>query len=413
MKSKSRSIAIALGVLLAGVAGGGIALGLASALGDLNTKTVVKESTQTPTVLRTSSTTSGNALTTSEIYERTASGVVQVTTKSIAQSQGNPFDPFSQGGSQSQVQEALGSGFVIDKQGHIVTNYHVVEGANSIEVLFSNDVTAKATIVGTDKTSDLAVLKVNVSPSALTPLSFGDSTTMEVGDSVVAIGNPFGLDRTATTGIVSAIYNLGDSASSANPLSSSSSGSSTASGVSLIQTDAAINHGNSGGPLINGLGQVIGVNTAIETGSTSTDSGNVGIGFAIQSNSVKEVVAKILKDGKATHPVLGILFESLTPEAAHLYRLPVEEGLLIVNVTKKTAAAEAGLKAGTRTVTVSGMGYKIGGDIIVKADGVNVGSSGGKLDTVIGAHKPGDKITLEIYRGSKKMTVTATLGSRT
>jgi S1-C subfamily serine protease len=405
MKSRSRGIAVALSVLLAGVAGAGIALGLASAFGGLSTTTIVNRNVATPTSLQTSATTSGQALSASAIYKRTASGVVQITTKSIVMEQTNPFFP-----AQSQTQEALGSGFVIDKQGDIVTNYHVVEGANSIEVLFSNHVTTKATIVGTDKKSDLAVLKVNVSPSALTPLSFGDSSTVQVGDPVVAIGNPFGLDRTVTSGIVSAIYNLGDGATS-NPLASLSSGSSTPLAVSLIQTDAAINHGNSGGPLINDLGQVVGVNTAIETGNT-TNGGNVGIGFAIQSNTVKEVVAKILETGKATHPVLGILFEEVTPEVASLYRLPVQEGLLVVNVQPRTGAAKAGLKAGTRTVTVSGVGYKIGGDIIVKADGVNVGSSGVKFDTVIAAHKPGDKIALEIYRGNTQMTVMVTLGNR-
>jgi S1-C subfamily serine protease len=329
-----------------------------------------------------------------------------VTTKSIVKSQANPFDPFSQGGSQSQVQEALGSGFVIDKQGHIVTNYHVVEGANSIEVLFSNNVTTKATVVGTDESTDLAVLKVDVSPNALTPLSFGDSSAMQVGDSVVAIGNPFGLDRTATQGIVSAIYNLEDSSTS-SPLTSPTRNFP----IAAIQTDAAINHGNSGGPLINSQGQVIGVNSSIETGSSTSD-GNVGIGFAIQSNTVKQVVAQILKSGKASHAYLGVWIKPITTELASIFRFPVEKGLIVSKVTKGSGAAEAGIKSGTRDVTVSGTTYTIGGDIIVAADGANVGSSAAKLETIIAAHKPGDKIALEIYRGDKKMTVTVTLGNR-
>ena len=326
MKLRTRGIATALGVLVAGAAGAGIALALASAFGGLSTTTtVVKPSVETPTALRTSSTTGGKALTTAEIYERTAPGVVQVTTKSIVKSQGNPLFP---GQSQSQVQEALGSGFVIDKQGHIVTNYHVVKGAKSIEVLFSNNVTTKATLVASDESTDLAVLKVNVSPSALTPLSFGDSSAVEVGDPVVAIGNPFGLDRTATLGIISAIYNLADS-STASPLTSPTRNFP----IAAIQTDAAINHGNSGGPLLNSLGQVIGVNSSI-VNTGSIDQGNVGIGFAIQSNTVKQVVAQILKNGKASHAYLGVAIKAITPELASLYRLPVKEGLLVGEVTR-------------------------------------------------------------------------------
>ena len=402
MKSRTRTIATALGVLVAGAAGAGIALALASAFGSLTTTTIVKQNVAAPNTLQTASATNGKALTTSEIYDRTAPGVVQVTTKSIVQSQSDPFSP---GQSQSQVQEALGSGFVIDKQGHIVTNYHVVEGANSIEVLFSNNVTTRATVVGTDESTDVAVLKVDVSPSALTPLSFGDSSALEVGDGVVAIGNPFGLDRTITAGIVSAIYNLEDS-STASPLRSPTNNFP----IAAIQTDAAINHGNSGGPLINSLGQVIGVNSAIETGSTS--QGNVGIGFAVQSNTVKQVVAQILESGKASHAYLGIGFKPITSELASLYRLPVKEGLLVIDVTKGSGAAKAGLKGGTRDVTVSGHTYTIGGDIIVAADGESVGSSGGKLGNIIAERKPGDKLVLEIYRGDKKMNVTATLGDR-
>jgi S1-C subfamily serine protease len=404
MKLRTRGIATALGVLVAGAAGAGIALALASAFGGLSTTTtVVKPSVETPTALRTSSTTGGKALTTAEIYERTAPGVVQVTTKSIVKSQGNPLFP---GQSQSQVQEALGSGFVIDKQGHIVTNYHVVKGAKSIEVLFSNNVTTKATLVASDESTDLAVLKVNVSPSALTPLSFGDSSAVEVGDPVVAIGNPFGLDRTATLGIISAIYNLADS-STASPLTSPTRNFP----IAAIQTDAAINHGNSGGPLLNSLGQVIGVNSSI-VNTGSIDQGNVGIGFAIQSNTVKQVVAQILKNGKASHAYLGVAIKAITPELASLYRLPVKEGLLVGEVTRGSGAAKAGIKGGTRDVTVSGYTYTIGGDIIVAADGANVGGSAGKLLTIIAKHKPGDKITLEIYRGDKKMAVTVTLGNR-
>ena len=404
MKSRSRGIATALAVLFAGTAGAGIALGIASALGDLNSTTVVTRGTEVPPSLQQIASTGGEGLTIPEIYERFAPGVVQVTSTQIVK--GQQINPFFQ--TKPQQVQALGSGFVIDKQGDIVTNYHVIQGATSIEVLFANNITTKATVVGTDVTTDLAVLRVKVSPGALTPLAFGASAAMEVGDPVVAIGNPFGLDRTVTSGIVSAIYNPGEGtlATQANyPVRSLSRDE-----IPAIQTDAAINHGNSGGPLINSLGQVIGVNSQIETGGTS--QGNVGIGFAIQSDTVKHVVAQILKTGKATHAQIGVGVQGITSELASLYRLPVKQGVLIETVKPGTGAAKAGLKAGKHKVIVAGQPYFIGGDIIVKADGVSVGSSVGKLLNVVAAHKPGDKLSLEIYRGNTKMTVTVTLGSR-
>jgi S1-C subfamily serine protease len=315
-------------------------------------------------------------------------------------------NPFFQ--TPAQKVQALGSGFVIDKQGDIVTNYHVIQGATSIEVLFSNNVTTKATVVGTDISTDLAVLRVKISPSALTPLAFGDSSALEVGDSVVAIGNPFGLDRTVTSGIVSAIYNPGEGSTATQenyPVISQNNVQ-----IPAIQTDAAINHGNSGGPLMNTLGQVIGVNSQIETGGTS--QGNVGIGFAIQSNTVKEIVAQILKTGKATHAQIGISVVGVTPQLASLYRLPVKQGVLVESVKAGSGAAKAGLKAGKQKVSVAGQTFFIGGDIIVKADGVSLGSSVGKLESIVADHKPGGKLSLEIYRGNAKTTVTVTLSNR-
>ena len=403
MMPRSRGIATALAVAVAGAVGAGAALGIASALGDLNSKTVVAQNTEAPASLQQVASTSGKALTIPEIYARTAPGVVQVTSTQIVKAQQvNPFFRTT-----PQKIRALGSGFVIDKQGDIVTNYHVIQGATSIEVLFSNNVATKATVVGTDITTDLAVLRVKVSPSALTPLSFGDSTVMEVGDSVVAIGNPFGLDRTVTSGIVSAIYNPGEgtTATQANyPLLSQNRVE-----IPAIQTDAAINHGNSGGPLINSLGQVIGVNSQIETGG-GTSQGNVGIGFAIQSDTVKQIAAQILKTGKATHAQIGVGVQGVTPALASLYRLPVKQGILVESV--KAGAAKAGLKAGTHKVSVAGQNFIVGGDIIVKANGVSLGSSVSKLLNIVAEHKPGDKLSLEIYRGNTKMAVTVTLSSR-
>jgi S1-C subfamily serine protease len=405
MKPTGRHIATGISVLLAGVLGAGISLGALAALGDLGkTTTVVTEQSGTPSTVALTPTNGAKGLTIPEIYRRTSPGVVQVTSTSIVKGQSNPFFQLP-----AQKQEALGSGFVIDKQGHIVTNYHVIQGASSIRVLFSNNVDTKATIVGTNRSTDLAVLKVHVSPSALTPLTFGDSSALEVGDPVVAIGNPFGLDRSITSGIVSAIYNLGDGATS-SPVRSPGSGNSNGFPIAAIQTDAAINHGNSGGPLLNGLGQVVGVNSQIETGGTG--QGNVGIGFAIQSNTVKQVVAQIIKTGKDSRAYLGVEIEPITSELAIQFRLPVKQGLLIAKVTPGTGAAKAGLKAGTHHVILSGADYTLGGDIIVAVDGKHFGSSTGKLEDFIAGQKPGDKISLEVYRGNNKMTVSVTLGNR-
>ena len=261
-------------VLAVAVAGGIAALAGASVTGNLggSTTTVVREGAA-PDASPVAAT--AGALSVNEIYRRAAPGVVQITSTSVAQVQpgvlpGGPFLP------QQQEQRALGSGFVIDKAGHIVTNYHVVENARDIEVAFSNQDTVKAKIVGIDPSTDLAVLQVDEDTSALTPLQLGDSDRVAVGDSVVAIGNPFGLDRTATAGIVSALQ---------RPITAPN-------GYTIdhvIQTDAPINSGNSGGPLLNTRGEVIGVNSQISTAAGNT--GNIGIGFAVPSNAVKTVAA--------------------------------------------------------------------------------------------------------------------------
>jgi S1-C subfamily serine protease len=331
-----------------------------------------------------------NALPVREIYRRSAPGVVQITASTAPRVESDPFGtPF-----QSPGQEALGSGFVIDKAGHIVTNYHVVEGASRIEIGFSNHDTRKATIVGTDPSTDLAVLKVDASARALTPLPLADSNGVEVGDPVVAIGNPFGLERTATLGIVSALQRA---VTAPNGYTIDH----------VIQTDAPINRGNSGGPLIDMRGRVIGVNSQIETGDGST--GNVGIGFAVPSNTVKTVVAQLLDNGRVDHAYLGILATAVTPELARVFRLPVDNGLLLERVETGSPSARAGLKAGTTDVVVAGEGYRLGGDLVVAADGRRV-STIAELRDVLAGHKPGDEIELEVYRGNKKQTVRVKLG---
>ncbi len=324
-------------------------------------------------------------MTVNEIYERAAPGVVQIARTS------NTSDVLS-----GTTPSALGSGFVVDKAGHIVTNFHVVEDADEIRVSFSNRDTVEAELVASDPSTDLAVLRVDADARALTPLPLGDSDDVRVGDPVVAIGNPFGLDRTATAGIVSALQRL---ITAPNDFAIDH----------VIQTDAPINHGNSGGPLLNAHGEVIGVNTQIQTGGVST--GNVGIGFAVPSNTVEDVVAQILQTGYVEHAYLGIAGRPVTEDFAETYNLPVERGVLVEVVRSGTGAAKAGLEAGSTEVVVAGQTYVLGGDIIVAVDGKQI-SSTGELRDAIAAHKPGDKIKLRIYRDAKKTTVTVTLGKQ-
>jgi S1-C subfamily serine protease len=377
MSSSFRTI----GALVAtAVLGGLVAVGAVALLGGLDdsTTTVVTE-TVAPTRTQAAPTSSGS-MSVNEIYERASSGVVQINSQS-----GNVA-----GG------EALGSGFVVDKNGHIVTNYHVVQGANEIRVGFSNRDTVEAKLVGSDPSTDIAVLRVNVDANALTPLPLGDSDSVRVGDPVVAIGNPFGLDRTATAGIVSAVSRFIQSPSDFTI-------------DHVIQTDAPINKGNSGGPLLNDRGEVIGVNTQIETGGVST--GNVGIGFAVPAKTVKNVVGQILSKGRVEHPYLGITGKSITPDVYEAYRLPVQEGVLVESVARGSGASKAGIMAGDTEVVVAGDTYILGGDIIVAANGKKV-SSIEELRDAISALEPGDKLKLQLYRDGDKTSVTVTLGRR-
>jgi putative serine protease PepD len=384
----------AAGLLAAALLGGGIALGGAAGLGKLGEKTTIIREEVAPRTVAPASFQQGAQRSINDIYRASAPGVVHIETATKVSQASDPFfgNPF--GG--SQTQRALGSGFVIDKAGHIVTNYHVVRGASSIQVSFSNNERIKATVVGLDPSTDIAVLKVNVKSRALKSLPLGNSDAVRVGDQVIAIGNPFGLDRSVTSGIVSAVQRRIEAP---NQLSISH----------VIQTDAALNHGNSGGPLLNAQGEVIGVNAQIETGGQS--QGNVGIGFAIPINTVRTVAAELIKKGKVEHAFLGIEGKTLTPSIARLFHLPVASGVLVAAVRPSTGASDAGLKAGTNQVTVEGESWPAGGDLIVKADGQSVGTIERLID-LIAAKQPGDKVDLEVIRGSKRIHVTVKLGRR-
>jgi S1-C subfamily serine protease len=339
---------------------------------------------------------SGAGNTVDEIYKRDGGGVAFIESTIPPEESEESFNPFGEPES-SGGGTATGSGIVIDDKGHILTNNHVIEGANKIEVkLGESDHEYTAEVVGTDPASDLALLKVDAPSSELHPLTLGDSAKMEVGDPVVAIGNPFGLDRTVTSGIVSALQRQIQAPNRASI-------------DNVIQTDAAINPGNSGGPLINGNGEVIGINSQIETGGGN--DGNVGIGFAIPINTAKEVIHELETKGTVEHAYMGIEGGTISPELVKTFNLSVKEGVLIQNVEKGGPAEKAGLQGGTTPVTIDGAELMVGGDIIVEAEGKKI-TSMEQIIELVNSKKPGDKVTLKYVHEGKEKTATVTLGSR-
>jgi S1-C subfamily serine protease len=306
----------------------------------------------------------------------------------------SPFNPF--GGSGGGT--ATGSGFVIDHSGHILTNAHVVEGAQKIEVTLGNTDSSQpvsAQVVGKDPSTDVALLKVDVPSDQLHPLALGDSSQVNVGDPVVAIGNPFGLDRTATAGIVSALQR---EIKAPNGFTINN----------VIQTDAAINPGNSGGPLLNARGQVIGINSQIES---PNGGGNVGIGFAVPVNTVRQVAQQLLANGQVEHAFLGISGTDVTPQLADVLNLGVKQGALVQSVVPGGPADKAGVKGGNATVSISGQRVRAGGDVITQVDGQTMTGMTGVANAISQKH-PGDQVQLTLVHGSATRTVTVTLGNQ-
>jgi len=349
-------------VLAALVAALGLGVGVGatafSVLSD-DTTTVVRE----VTVSTTEPASAESTLPIGRIYDASQPGVVEITAGS--------------GPSQAQ-----GSGFVYDDEGHVVTNQHVVEGASDITVRFSNGSTFPASLVGTDPSTDIAVVKVDAPASVLHALELGDSSDVAVGDPVVAMGSPFGLEGTVTSGIVSALHRQ---MTAPNNFTITDS----------IQTDAAINHGNSGGPLLNMQGQVIGVNAQIE----SESGGNDGVGFAIPSNTVRSIVSQLIETGEVDHAYLGITM------------VTAPEGVAVTEVRADTPADDADIRAATGTRTVDGQQVPTGGDVIVAFDGNPVTSSA-ELQSAVDAKKPGDEVSVTVLRGGERRTITVTLGTR-
>jgi S1-C subfamily serine protease len=328
--------------------------------------------------------------TVNEIYRKDSPGVVLV--ESTQASQASELDPFGQPGGGT----ATGSGFVIDEDGHIVTNAHVVDGAESVQVTLGEDgETFDAEVVGADDSTDIAVLHVDAPADQLHPLTLGESESVEVGDPVVAIGNPFGLDRTVTAGIVSALQR---EISSPNGFTIRD----------VIQTDAPINPGNSGGPLLDSAGNVIGVNSQIEA---SGGNGNVGIGFAVPIDTVREVAQQLIEDGEVQHAFLGVSGADVTPEIADVLSLDTERGALVQSVVPDSPADDAGIRAGDGQATIGGQQFSAGGDVIVAVDGEPVDDMSDVI-AAVDSKQPGDELELTVLRGGDEHTVTVTLGDR-
>jgi S1-C subfamily serine protease len=380
MRSRTTRIATVTAALVAAAAvgvGGGVTTfaALDSDEGSTTVRQVTVESSQPAA-------STSESLSVSEIYEEAYQAVVEITSLS---SQSSPL------GGEQQAQ-GQGSGFVYDAEGHIVTNDHVVEGAEQVSVRFWDGSTYDAAVVGTDPSTDLAVIKVDAPASVLKPLELGDSTQLSVGEGVVALGSPFGLEGTATSGIVSA---LNREMTSPNGFTISNS----------VQTDAAINHGNSGGPLLNAAGQVIGVNTQIKSDS----GGNDGIGFAVPSSTVAEIVPQIVSSGSVEHAYLGVAVASLPQSVAD--ELGVPAGVMVTEVRQGTPAAEAGLRAATGSATVDGQSYPTGGDVVTAVDGTAVADGAG-LQSAIDAKRPGDSVEITYTRDGSSTTVQVSLGTR-
>ena len=313
------------------------------------------------------------------VYHKNIGSVVNVTSRAVA------FDFFYG----LVPQEGQGSGFIIDRDGHVLTNYHVIADARQVEVTLHNRKKYRATVVGTDRSHDLAVIQIKAPD--LNPMVLGDSRNLQVGQKVYAIGNPFGLSGTLTSGIVSSIRSVQEP-----------------DGMTIdeaIQTDAAINPGNSGGPLLNSHGEVIGINTMI----ASSVGQNAGIGFAIPINTAKAVLNDLLTLGRVRRPALGVVTLPISPDIADDLGLASDYGLLIIRVVSGGAAERAGLKGGTERAYLGNTPIMVGGDLIVAIDGQDVQDQQ-ELSRIMNNHRAGDSVKITIYRGKRRMDVEVTLG---
>jgi len=378
--------------------GGAVVVAVIAAFGGLSATDKTVTTIQAAPLAPSNASQQSPGLTPHDIYVRDAPGVVFVTS-TVVQKTESPFNLFGGGETQRQGQ-ATGSGIVINGTGTILTNYHVIENAIKVTVSFEKGQTVDAQVVGKDPSNDLAVLHIPTDGLTLHPLTLGDSSSVQVGDPVLAIGNPFDLERTLTTGVISALQRQ---ITAPNGFTIDN----------VLQTDAPINPGNSGGPLLNAAGQVIGINSQIETGGTG--DGSVGIGFAVPINTAKSEISELEKGGTVRGAYLGLTSLTIDGSLSAL-NLPVKSGALVQSVQKGTAAEKAGIRGGNLTGSTEGGQVAVGGDIITSIDGKVVGSSE-ELANDIEAKKPGDTITIGLMRGNghggyEHKTVQVTLGTR-
>jgi S1-C subfamily serine protease len=383
---------------IAALLGGGVVVAVVAAVGDLGQTSRSVTTVEAAPIAPSNASAQSKGLTPHDIYVKDAPGVVFVTS-TIVQKTESPFNLFGGGESQRQGQ-ATGSGIVINDNGTILTNYHVVESAIKVTVSLEKGKTVDAQVVGKDPSNDLAVLHIHPDGLALHPLTLGDSSGVKVGDPVLAIGNPFDLERTLTTGVISALQRQ---ITAPNGFAINN----------VLQTDAPINPGNSGGPLLDASGRVIGINSQIETGGSG--GGSVGIGFAVPIDTAKAEISQLEKGGTVRGAYIGLT--SLTVDGSlSALNLPVKSGALVQSVQKGTPAEKAGIKGGTVTGSTEGGQIAVGGDIIVSIDGKAVNSSE-DLANDVSSKKPGDTVTVGLLRGNGKggyerKTVSVKLTSR-
>jgi S1-C subfamily serine protease len=378
--------------IVSAVIGAGAAVGVVEGLDVGSQKTTTTLVQQAPLGAANNASDSDGGLTARDIYKRDAPGVVFVRSQIVQRTQ----SPFDFGLPQEQQGEATGSGFVVDKDGTILTNAHVVNGATKVTVQFEDKQSADAKVLGKDESTDLALLRVDPEGLKLTPLTLGSSRGVQVGDPAIAIGNPFGLERTLTTGVISAVKRTIQAPNNFQI-------------DDALQTDAPINPGNSGGPLIDATGKVIGVNSQIATGG-STSTGNVGIGFAVPIDTAKQIIPQLKRSGRVDRGYLGIQTVTVDKTLKDL-NLPVARGALVQQVTPGGPADKAGIRAGDIPAQLDNHPIQIGGDIITQVGGKDIRTSN-DLQAAVVEHKPGDKVKLTLVRASKVKTVEVTLAER-
>jgi S1-C subfamily serine protease len=387
---------------IAALVGGAVVAAVIAAFGGLggsSTNTVTTATVQSAPLAPSNAAQVSKGLTPHQIYVRDAPGVVFVTSTIVQQGE-SPFNPFGEGGETQRQGKASGSGIVIDGNGTILTNYHVVENAVKVQISLEKGQSVDAQVVGKDPSNDIAVLRISPDGLKLHPLTLGDSSKVQVGDPVLAIGNPFALERTLTTGVISALQRQ---ITAPNGFAINN----------VLQTDAPINPGNSGGPLLDAAGKVIGINSQIETGGSG--GGSVGIGFAVPINTAKSEISQLEKGGTVRGAYLGLTSLTIDGSLSAL-NLPVKSGALVQSVQHGTPAEKAGIRGGKVSGSTENGTVALGGDIIVSFGGKAVAGSE-DLANDVGAKKAGDKVSIGLLRANGKggyehKTVSVTLASR-